>query len=892
MINISTKFVFINLVMSLLLACSSNESPEELIKKAEAYLQKNKTKEAIIELKNAIQQSPTNMEARLVLGKIYLSSGAALLAEKELSRAYSNGYKHSSTAPPLAQALMLQRKDDEIISLANEIDELDLLAKTSLLVYKAQVHYKRNEDKQASLDIDRANIIDANSVYSKLGSAYQAASQHDITTALLILDKILKQNEYFTDALLLKAHLESFSNETKSAVTSYERYQQLLPEYMQARLYLANAYLKNKEYKKADSQLNFLLSRNFSNSSIHSIKATIHFKNKEFNLAKEHAETALQGSVDPSANHLIAGLSALELNNLEQAYQHLIVIEDELTIDHPAKTALIALQLKLGYSVDTNNIVSELDSLTEKDTKLLAMASYHLLREGDDQQAKKILNKLESFSSTDPLDIARIGIFKLSLNDIEGIADLEKAASLEPDLESIQLALASVLLNNKQYKKALELAKNWQIDRPDEAVGYNLAAISQLKLNDIKSAELSFNQALGINPYNTASLMYFSSKAINEDNFNIASSRLEKLLENKPNYIPGLENYYAVTKKTGRSELARKLIKTAFENNPNDLRYRLLYTKVLVVEKNPTETIKLLDTVKPDKKTPNFFWLALGDSYLSTNNTNKAINTFSAWKKMQPNASLAHMRHIGTLEMSGDINKALEETDLALKYFEFADEFKLVRAQLLLTQGNIVESQKQLNKIDKKYKEEIQVLGLQGKIWLRQDQAEKALPNLISLYQKLPTSKNALYVSIAYLKQKKLLKMEEFLEKHLLNKPNDMLSTSLLAEHLIKTENFDRAIELYRIIIKTDNNNVVALNNLAWLLSQQNNLNEAETIATKATEISPDSADTRDTLGLIQIKLKKYDSAVQNLAVAYKLEPEVKEIKEHYEEALRLSKIQ
>lgn len=52
------------LLLTLLLAACGGDSPESLITSSKAYLTKNDTKAAVIQLKNALQQNPKLAEAR------------------------------------------------------------------------------------------------------------------------------------------------------------------------------------------------------------------------------------------------------------------------------------------------------------------------------------------------------------------------------------------------------------------------------------------------------------------------------------------------------------------------------------------------------------------------------------------------------------------------------------------------------------------------------------------------------------------------------------------------------------------------------------------------------------------------------------------------------------
>jgi predicted Zn-dependent protease len=76
------------------------------------------------------------------------------------------------------------------------------------------------------------------------------------------------------------------------------------------------------------------------------------------------------------------------------------------------------------------------------------------------------------------------------------------------------------------------------------------------------------------------------------------------------------------------------------------------------------------------------------------------------------------------------------------------------------------------------------------------------------------------------------------------------------------------AIEQYRKVLKLDSRNMVALNNLAYLLADGNQPDEALKYAQMAKEIAPDSPAVDDTLGWVYFRKGMYSLAVTHLESA------------------------
>jgi Tfp pilus assembly protein PilF len=76
------------------------------------------------------------------------------------------------------------------------------------------------------------------------------------------------------------------------------------------------------------------------------------------------------------------------------------------------------------------------------------------------------------------------------------------------------------------------------------------------------------------------------------------------------------------------------------------------------------------------------------------------------------------------------------------------------------------------------------------------------------------------------------------------------------------------AIELYRKTVELDPHNATALNNLAYLLVEANQLDEALKFSQKAKELAPDNPSIEDTLGWTYYQKGMYSLAMTHLQTA------------------------
>src|SRR4029453_3360414 len=86
--------------------------------------------------------------------------------------------------------------------------------------------------------------------------------------------------------------------------------------------------------------------------------------------------------------------------------------------------------------------------------------------------------------------------------------------------------------------------------------------------------------------------------------------------------------------------------------------------------------------------------------------------------------------------------------------------------------------------------------------------------------------------------------------------------------------NFGAAADRYRTVLKTQVNQAIALNNLAYHLAvRENTPGEALPLARRAVSLQPENPSMLDTLGWIEHLLGNDESAVRSLVQASKLAP-------------------
>jgi putative PEP-CTERM system TPR-repeat lipoprotein len=866
-------------------ACSPNKTADENIASAKIHISNNQNAEALIELKNAIRSDLKNAEARFLLGSLYLQRGEAAAAEKELQKALTLGASEELVMTKLLKSMSLQEKEDEIIAIVEQNQDLPVKVLPAALLYQALAYTQIGEKKKAILAIERANEISEESVYSQLGGAYIKANADNIDGALNTLEAILIKSPNLTEALLLQGQLLVIKEDFSAAIIAFERYFTLLPANIKIRLYLANAYINNNQFDQADRHLDFILKAFPHHGFTNQLKGAVYFQKEDYKQALMHTEKAIQNGINTLSNRVVAGLSAFKLQEYERAHQFLAAVTDGLPSNHPALRVLAIVQLQLGYSEDAAEILSQFDGALSMDLNLFTSASLELLKSGKTNEAKSLLNKADGVTFENAEDMTRVGLLKLSMNDIGGIANLEKAADIAPDSSVAKIALASAYITNKEFGKALLLGEKWKKVLPNQVGGYNLIAKVLLLQGKVAAAEAELRSALVLEESNSLSLLYFAAKGLREGKPEEAIGSLDKVLNTNPDNIKALDLYYRANKAIGNEAVAIRNVVSSFENNKESAAYRLLYAKVLFIEQDFEKVIELLKNIEDRKSTLSLHWMLLSDSYLNTKQSTKALDLIDNWIEAKPQHRAAWLRKISIQETLDDFLGALSTVDSVLEFNSKDEQFTVLRSYYLIRNKQFKNAQMQIDSLTEKLKSLPLIQGLQGQIWLTEGKYAQALPGLRALYEKLPTPYNAalFFATLKELKQDK--KAFDFLINHVKARPNDYMSRTLLAE---KAMVFDKylAKKHYLILLKKSPNSLSILNNLAWVEYELTNYQVANEFSERALALNDNHPQVLDTAGLIKLKLGDKKSAVTMLKKASKLLPADKKIAKHYQEAI------
>jgi putative PEP-CTERM system TPR-repeat lipoprotein len=846
-------------------SCSEKKTVADYLAKAKHYQAIGKVNASEIELKNAVKLDLDNAEARFQLGRLYLFLGAELNAIKELEKARLLKYDENKLLPLLARAYVISKDFSAVIELADSLDVLSDEDKVKYLSYRTLSEISLNQPDLAKKSAHKSNSIVAENTYSILTKAYVSYLDGNIEKAKLLVKNSLLLNENNPEALMFQGQVFSKLNDDDKASESYKKYLTSQPRSKAIYLILAETLLRTDNYLEAEKYADIIL-QEFPNQPVANyVKAVIRYVEKDYPLASQFADRALWSNYKSNQLKLVTGASAFYLKNYEKARKHLGSISELLVSNHPARKIYAMSLFQLGLIDDISEALEGFTPKSETDQKFLSMLSSRLYSVGANADATKLLDKTSINQNSSSASIIRHGLLMQAMNDTSGVDIIEQALTEAPEMAKLKLALSYAEMQSGNYDKALELANSWLKKSPDAADGYNMKAAIYNRQGNVVEAKKSLLISLEKEPKNLFAITELIKLNYQHGDLELAQNYANKAIELSPDNVKVLRYYYVIN----HNEEALEKIAAAYKKSNENILLNVLYMEALAHAKNFDTFFSVSSKISNTIKTPKRVWQLRVVAYQRLRQGNEIQSTLKAWIEVNP----YHIEPVFILaniySKSRQLPKSLAIINKALeKHHADNLDLKMVKMQLLLDNFRVSEAKTLLIDLKDKGLDDSLMEGIHGRIALLEGDFINALPLLQNFYKTFDSTQNAILLTITLQNLNKKEQAIKLLESHLSSDENAHKARELLANLYIES-NKDLAIKHYQILTDTQPLNISALNNLAWLLMEEGELDKALSLSEKAYLFSPKVAKVADTYSQILLRLNRDNEALIKSKEAY-----------------------
>lgn len=852
-----------------------------LLSDAQTAANKGEFKEAEIHLKNGLQDHPDNSKLRVALAMNYIAMGKGKFAAQELNKVISLGVDKSNLQIPLTKAMLMQGKADKII---NSINDIIGQSKTNLAILRAlqgRAYLHKNKRASANKLFLRAYTMAPEAMEVQISMAIMYSMQANTEKSRLLIEPLYFKHPYNVDILILKGNLLRFDKQYEQAITVFKTIKKIQPNNLTAWLGHINSLISLQDHAQASDLIIQLIELYPEYEEGHRLQAIMAFQLKDF--AKAHNAIINIENINPDNTSilLLGAAVSFHLHNYERAEKKLNAY---LKVDPGNLTATkILAEVKLNSNQPDKALEILLPFKDEEDgaLKVLLATAYNLL--GNSEKGLYYLNQASELLNNNQQIKQQLNYSKLisghSINLVDGEASLDNFTEKE-------LVQVAVYLKTRQFDKALKILKAYSNkDNKDPVIEYFLGVV-YLQKKELDKAEIHLRNAHALNnqfisPINELALLYIEKGNIDE-----ARRQYRKILSLQGDNIEALLGMGKLSKQENNKERMLFWFNSARKQNTYAIEPRILLNSYYFSHKQFNNALSITDELieaYPDRvafiELHALNLLVSKDYYLAISYLKKLINSPKADKStIRQRLAIAQFMINDYDNSKQNFKKILilEPNNLV------AQDFLLKLAIKNNDYNEAINIARTLNHAypDKGIGEEFL-----GDIWAAQKDYVKTVKHYKKAINKQQKSNVLIKLFYAYLKQKNdqqaVAVMENWLKKH----SKDIRVRSILAFYYHKTRNLQLAQHHYEIIVEQNSSNVSAINNLALIYDQLNDLRSID-YAELAFSLAPDSPTINDTLGWILLKNGDYKRAVERLKYASENAPADSDIMYHYAVAL------
>lgn len=852
---------------------------------AQQLIERGDLRGAAIELRNAARNQPQNADIHLRLARIYLQIGNVPAAEAEARLALARGANEALAAPLLAESLLRAGKFNAVL---REIPSghRPPASESEVRLARGLAYLGLHQPQQAAPLLAEAEQLDPKAVGPKLGSARLLMFENRGADAEREVDAALAIDPANSRALMLKGDLLRLRGDYTGALARYDEVIKREPQNAVALLGRANLEIALNRLDAADSDVRHVQTE-FPNSpeGIY-LRALIAVGRGDIKQANDILQKAsLQLSNLPVAQ-LLTGAVQFSLGNYAQARVSLQNFVARVP-DNPLANRLLAdMALRQNEPHQAIMLLEPIARAHPNDGAAWAVLADAYLAVGENAKASQALDRASASAADNPQLGTHVAVGRIAAGQTNlGVEQLETIFSRKGGAAIAGPALVLSDLRQHHIAEAERHAEALAKARPDDLVAANLLGLVRIAQGNLTNAEQIF------------SVLY----------------------RKHPEFTVAGRNLAQVYMGEGRPADAADVYRAMIARDGDDLASHLALADVLIAMKDYAGAVSELqraNALDPSNPAAN---LKIANLYASQSQWNQAVNTMRPMMQQFPN-------NFAVLDMMGRIQTAMGDTKGAAATYRRAIEAKPNDpvafdryANALAGVGNWSGARDQLQmavKLEPKsalYREELvyaeyRVAGRNPAYALAKRLAPTSeSPTLATQWMAAVLIKDgktndglALLAQAERVAQSEGLVIQhaaalakagqpaqggELLHAWINRHPADLGAMHALADIDMSMATYPAAQAVLERIVARNPDDVVVLNNLAWIYARRGDPRARQTAA-RAYALSPLSPAVADTYGWILLSQGDVAHALPYLRMASYGMPDDPSVQYHFAVAL------
>ena len=852
---------------TLLTTACSQMTVEERLNKAEDALSEDNYKQAIVHLKAAVQQSPTDVRPRIELAKVYFDIGDMVSAittfDKVLTqRGDINDFadEYFLSLYSMADLDIFEVTFEEFKGQLNNGQRISAELIAAVISGRSRSQEQAEDHLKVARELAKENATPA--VKSKIDDYALIINGYLLSDNPGDVNVLSALSEKYPDDWMIRsltAEILQASGQFKEAAENYEALLALKPFFAQLNLNIAEAYIKAKEFKKAQTYVEKVLSLSADQPLANQQMAIIALSEHDFESAARHIDISLNQNMVNMTSVYIAGISHFQIGNYEQALSYLEKVVDKFPPNHPGLQMYIAAKLSAGDTLDSYSLYKKYPSLVSSNTRLATKAASALIFSGERNKAAEILSNVKNDAFQNPVQQQQLGLLKLSVGDSDGEDLLETSSqqivkdAAEGNSTQSKLFLVAMKATNGDEEEARSIINEWIEAEPDNAENYLISAQFESYTGNTDALEALYTKVRNLEPANIEAAKYFAEKAFRNGDAEEALKAYSRVLKEQPNDQIALTGAYVSAQALPDKKATFKTIDNILSQNSKTSAFSTLFAAFL--KQDYKEVVSLSrSSIFGFGEQPKVDFL-LSQSYMSMGQPLAALDVLR-------NSIKSGFATIQVFEAYAEAMMQAEGSKAALRAIKNMPEGVAEAPQLQLLKSHILVNEKRYDEamaiiagLPPEFANSARAMEITGRAQAGNEDFSAAIPALQEAFDKLKTPKSA---QLLYKALKNNGQDDEALA--VLKKAADISqgydeADLFYVSELAKTDK-QAAISFYEQLVSAQPKNWQAMNNIAWLLYEEKRYSDAYQWIMKALNLRPSNKSLLDTKKRIEEAIK------------------------------------
>lgn len=852
------------------------------------YQAEGKYRAAYIEAKKVLQHDDRNGKAWLLLGKASLMLGNPKDARDELDKARANGAGPADWAVPLGQALLVSQAYGKLLDELPAKPAFDAATNAQVQVLRGDAFRELRQFNQAGDAYRQALADEPKDALALVGLARLAAMNHDMAAADKYVQQALAAAPASPQAWTAKADLAFAGGDAASAEAAYQKALAATPgdwlpqEQYYARVQLASTQLRQGQLAAALQGIQTLQKMAPQQPYPHYLHAVVLYQQHHYDDAVTQLQQVLQKAPDNLEAQMLLGTVNYAQGNYSQAEMQ---YSNVLGADHgnvSARRLLALAQYRAGNPQQALATLRPGYPAATSDAELLAQLKQASAADAPLPGMPTAVASAPVAAAQAPTDLARADHALVSGDESEAVRLLTQMPAGDASLEAQRnIMLVISYVQQKRLDEAMKVAAAYVAKHPGDSGAHLLYGTTLVTAGKRGDARAQYLEALKLNPKNLAAQLSLGSLAALEGSYQDAAAHYQAALKQDPHDAAAMTELGRLALRQGNPTQAGTWFTQAIAAAPQAsaayLGQLTLQTQAHQWNDAVATARQMVSALPRNAAALN----ALGAAQFNAGHADAALQPLQQAVDLAPQVPTYRINLARVQVVTKHPQDATRNLTEVIKGTPGDVVAVAMLAQLKAHQHDLPGALQLAGSLQSQAAPDTRAAGyaLAGDLYMADRQYAKA----DAAYQdglKVQASQTLVMKHFQALAASGAKAPESVLADWLGKHPDDQAVRLLLGQYYLGHSQLPQAAEQYERVLKAQPNNVGALNNLAWIYTEQHDP-RALALAAQAHKLAPDAPGVADTYGWALLAANQPKDALPILALAAKATPKAADIQYH-----------